>query len=89
MKPTRPGVEGLAVQQSLFCVVDMDTGGVLAIVEAACQAEAAQRAASVVKALGLGSRRDVQAFPTSACLAGVPTFMESFFRTGQDRGTLH
>jgi hypothetical protein len=89
MKPTRPEVEGLAVQQALFCVIDMRTGNVLAIVEASCEAEAARRAAHVVKVLGLGPGKDVQAFPTSACLAGVPTFMESFFLAGRQPGTLH
>jgi hypothetical protein len=89
MKPKRSEVEGLPVRQSLFCVIDMDTGDVLAIVEAAGGPEAAQRAAYVVKVLGLGPRKDVQAFPTSACLAGVPTFMENFFVTGRHPGTLH
>jgi hypothetical protein len=89
MKPKHPEVESLAVQQTLFCVMDMDTGEVLAIVEAACQAEASERAASVLKVLGLGSRKNVQAFPTPACLAGVPTFMESFFLAGPHGGTLH
>lgn len=57
MKPKRPEVEGLAVQQSLFCLIDMNTGDVQAIVEAACQAEAKQRAAYVWEALGLGARK--------------------------------
>jgi hypothetical protein len=89
MKPKRPEIDGMAVQQSLFCVIDMAAGDVLAIVEAACQAEAAQRTAYVLKVLGLGHRKDVQAFPTTASLAGVPTFLESFFLTRQHRGTLH
>lgn len=88
-KPAPSEVEGLAVQQSLFCAIRMDTGEVLALVEAACEAEAGHRAAYVVELLALGPREEVKVFRTSACLAGVPTFLESFFRTGPQRGTLH
>lgn len=89
MKSAPDDVEGLPVQQSLFCAIRMDTGEVLAIVEALCEAEAADRAAHVAELLKLAPRRDVQVFRTSACLAGVPTFLESFFRTQPGRGTLH
>lgn len=89
MKSARDNVEGLPVQQSLFCAIRMDTGEVLAIVEALCEAEAAGRAAHVVELLKLGPQQDVQVFRTSACLAGVPTFLESFFRTPRGNTTLH
>lgn len=89
MKTAAGEIEGLPVQQSLFCAIRMDTGEVLAIVEALCEAEAADRAAHVVELLRLGPQQEVQVFRTSACLAGVPTFLESFFRTRRGPGTLH
>lgn len=60
--------EGLLEQQALFCVIDMDKGDVPALVGVACEAEATQRAAFVVKALGLSPREDVQAYPASGYL---------------------
>jgi hypothetical protein len=89
MKTAAGEVEGLPVQQSLFCAIRMDTGEVLAIVEALCESEAAGRAAHVVDLLKLGPQQEVQVFRTCACLAGVPTFLESFFRTRPGSGTLH
>jgi hypothetical protein len=88
MKTVAGEVEGLPVQQSLFCAIRMDTGDVLVIVEAICEAEAGERAAYVVELLGLGTQPEMQVFLTSACLAGVPTFLESFFRARAGSGTL-
>jgi hypothetical protein len=89
MMPASDQVEGLPVQQAFFCAIRMDTGEVLAIVEARCEAEAADRAAYVVELLRLGPQQEVQVFRTSAFMAGVPAFLESFFRTQRGRGTLH